>query len=401
MKVLHINCSDQGSTGKIIQQISKRCVDLGHKTVLCVPKIDATEDDPSIKKYKTSLPKEQGLYDKISYFLGFQFGFAPISTARILHIINKEKPDVIHIHSANCYMVNLYSLFKFIKKHCYPVVVTNHAEFFYTGNCAHAKSCTKYLDGCGKCPSLFYATRSKMRDTSHQAWVRMKKCFEQLENSVVVSVSPWVNERSCHSPIMEHRKQKTVLNGVDTDTFCVEQTPQTSSKTILFVTSMFNASDFSEKGGGYVMELAKRFLGENVNFVVIGKVIGEYEPQPNVNVIGPIFDQKKLAEHYRNASVTILLSCRETFGMSVAESLCCGTPVVGFKAGGPESIALTDHTEFIEYGDLDALESIIRNKWLQYKTSDSAFLISKDAIKKYSAERMAREYIEIYEELSR
>jgi glycosyltransferase involved in cell wall biosynthesis len=37
--------------------------------------------------------------------------------------------------------------------------------------------------------------------------------------------------------------------------------------------------------------------------------------------------------------------------MIVAESLCCGTPVVGFKAGGPESIAIDDYCVFVQFLD--------------------------------------------------
>ena len=39
--------------------------------------------------------------------------------------------------------------------------------------------------------------------------------------------------------------------------------------------------------------------------------------------------------------------------MVTAESLCCGTPVVGFKAGAPEQIAIKEFSEFVEYGDLN------------------------------------------------
>lgn len=60
----------------------------------------------------------------------------------------------------------------------------------------------------------------------------------------------------------------------------------------------------------------------------------------------------------------LLTSERETFSMVTAESLCCGTPVVGFKAGAPEQIALKEYSEFVDYGNLDKLEKAVR-RWLQ------------------------------------
>lgn len=46
--------------------------------------------------------------------------------------------------------------------------------------------------------------------------------------------------------------------------------------------------------------------------------------------------------------------------MMTTESLCCGTPVIEFKAGGPESIALESFSSFVEYGDIDVLERELR-----------------------------------------
>ena len=42
----------------------------------------------------------------------------------------------------------------------------------------------------------------------------------------------------------------------------------------------------------------------------------------------------RLAEYYSLVDVTVITSFHETFSMVVAESLSCGTPIVGFKAGG-------------------------------------------------------------------
>ena len=53
------------------------------------------------------------------------------------------------------------------------------------------------------------------------------------------------------------------------------------------------------------------------------------------------------------ANLTILTSQFETFSMVCAESLCSGTPVVGFKAGAPEQISIQQYSEFVEYGKID------------------------------------------------
>ena len=80
--------------------------------------------------------------------------------------------------------------------------------------------------------------------------------------------------------------------------------------------------------------------------------------------------------------------------MSAAESLCCGTPVVGFRAGGPEQIALPQYSEFVEYGNVDALCEATQ------RMLSSAFdhkAISDAARETYSNEKMAEDYLKIYE----
>lgn len=75
-----------------------------------------------------------------------------------------------------------------------------------------------------------------------------------------------------------------------------------------------------------------------------------------------------LAAWYSAADAALLTSHRETFSLVTAESLCCGTPVVGFRAGGPESIAPPSCCKFVEYGDLDALEPALRSGWKPPRT---------------------------------
>ena len=114
MKLLHINCAVNGSTGKIISDIADCLTDKGYENILCAP--CAPGVNPNLRYYRTSLPFEQGIYRRLNAFYGFQYGFAPVSTARILRILKKEKPDLVHIHCVNGFVVNVYKLFAFIKK---------------------------------------------------------------------------------------------------------------------------------------------------------------------------------------------------------------------------------------------------------------------------------------------
>ena len=78
--------------------------------------------------------------------------------------------------------------------------------------------------------------------------------------------------------------------------------------------------------------------------------------------------------------------------MVTAESLCCGTPIVGFKAGAPEQIALPEFSTFVEFGKIDAL----KEKLLEFLSNPKdSQLISQEA-DCYSKKVMAENYVELY-----
>lgn len=402
-KVLFINCSCFGSTGKIISDIADYLAEQGIDSVFCAP--SANGQNSNIKYYKTSVRLEQGLYRRIKHYTGYQYGFAPLSTAKIKRIIKKESPDIVHLHCINGDMVNIYSLLSFLKKNRIRTVITNHAEFYYTGSCVHSYDCIKWKSGCGHCPSKNEATRSCLRDTSSKAWQRMKESFSDFD-AVMVSVSPFVAERAAMSPITENIKQKTVLNGINTNIFKWRdasdvrnalQIPD-ATKILLHVTSCFSTNENDAKGGKFLVELAQRLQKANAVILVAGNAEVSFDVPSNIILLGKLTDQQLLAKYYSAADLTVLTSRRETFSMPVAESLCCGTPVVGFEAGGPESIAMKEYCRFVDYADVDALTEAVHDL---LKSDFCKEEISRAAIQKYDSKIMAAQYAEIYHQLMR
>ena len=399
-KVLFMNCACTGSTGKIIGDIADYAVLKGYENILCAP--CAPGSNKNIKYYRTSLPKEQGIYRRLNYLYGFQYGLAPLSTARIKRIICKEKPDIIHIHCINGFMVDIYSLIGYIKKHHIPTVITNHAEFFYTGSCALAYECEQWMTGCKNCPREKQSTGGKIWKTAAAGWKRMEKAFSNWDRVIMVSVSPWVGKRAAMAPIVKSIPQAVVTNGVNTQVFTYRDPAalrrkygfSPATKIIFHPTASFSDSEADRKGGRFVIELAKRFAGEDVVVLVAGRYADRLQLPDNMTMLGMLSDQKRLAEYYAMADVTVVAGKQETFNMPVAESLCCGTPVVGFLAGGPESIAIKKYSYFSEHGNVDLLENNLRKLLV---SNLDAEMISNEAQQYYAASTMAEQYIGLYD----
>ena len=407
MKVLQVNCVFRhGSTGKIVDDIHKVLRKEGVESVVCYG------------RGRGRLIREAGVYkiaseveSKInSLFLRMgivlQYGGMYFATQNLIRIIRREVPDVVHVHCLNGSTVNIYRLLRFLGKSKIPTVVTHHAEFFYTGNCGYAFNCLKFKqpEECRGCEMPKIATRSVVGNKAHRAWIEMKNAFACFDknNLVFTAVSPWVRQRSMMSPIVNKFPCEVVLNGVNTDVFCrkfninrqnyVSRGLDFSRKIVFHATASFTDSEASIKGGRFVIELAKRM--PNVQFVVAALTNQVSNSLPaNLLFWGATKSQEELAELYNLADVTLLTSKRETFSMIVAESLCCGTPVVGFKAGGPESIALLKYSRFVAYGEIDslfeALSSILESRVDKEEVSSMANV-------RYSKERMGGRYLEIY-----
>lgn len=404
MKVMQINCVyKKGSTGKIIYDIHQYLQDNGIESLVCYgrgPKIN----EPNV--YKTCGEFYSKINNLLSRFTGLMYGGCVFSTNKLIRIIKNETPDIVHLHCINGYFVNIYKIISFLKKHHIKTVLTLHAEFMYTGNCGYALECEQWRVGCKKCPRYRIETRSLFIDNTSLSWKKMKESFENFNDIMICSVSPWLQKRSQVSSVLGDKKNITILNGIDTSTFRYNYNEEIKTKlniinkkVVFYVTSSFSDEKNHIKGGCYVIELAKCFLktDTDVQFVVASKSKKPEKLPSNIIWLGNIENQVELAEYYSMADVTILTSKKETFSMVVAESLCCGTPVVGFKAGAPELITIDEFSSFIPQGDSEKLFKELQ-EFLYNKVWDKE-KISIEAKKKYGKDVMGENYLKLYQEM--
>lgn len=344
-------------------------------------------------------------YYGLARIVGLKYGIGTIPTIGLINYINQVEPDIVHIHCPNFYNINLYMLFSYLKRKRYSVIITNHAEFFYTGNCAYAFECDGYINGCKSCTRVFDSKHKYLLNRTGAEWKKMKRSFSDAPDFNTTVVSPWQEMRIKTSPIMRELPVYVIENAVNEKIFkrktvnpqIIKKLCLGEKKVILNVTSGFSNDVTDIKGGYYFIELAKA-MPEYV-FLVAGNVLLKEndELSNNLIVLGNIMNQDELADYYNLADLTVLTSRRETFGMACAESMACGTPVVAFKAGGTESIAIPQYSEFVEYGDLKDLMSKIR-KWID-KKNNLTDKLEADARNRYSIQRMAKQYEKLYASL--
>lgn len=401
MKVLLVNCVyGQGSTGKILKSLHQGLLSRGWDSHVRYGRGPISSDPNVTKLANERIVQVQALVSRIT---GYSYSCSPVTTKRLKDAINKIKPDVVNLHCVNANTVNIAEIIEYLKKEEIPTVVTAHAEFLYTGGCGHSLKCNKWKTGCDNCPQ-FHSEESQLSksyffDRSKSYWHALERAYSDFNNLRITGVSPWLVDRIMQSPFFSSEQVCYTPNGIDTKIFYPRSTSSLrklhsiteEARVYLHVTPNFR---MPLKGGKYIIELARRIYKTNPadRVIIIGYNDSTMNFPPNVIPISHTNNQDELATYYSMADATVIASSRETFSMVTAESLCCGTPIVGFKAGGPESITRLGHSDFCDYGDID---SLIKKSQLIQKDKE----ISSLYIKELSEETMVNQYESVYKTL--
>lgn len=85
-------------------------------------------------------------------------------------------------------------------------------------------------------------------------------------------------------------------------------------------------------GGKGILEASEAFKKLGLKLKIVGEVV-DINLSKRVDSLGRV-DELELASLYSNAKGFVALARDEDFGMTVVESMTCGTPVLAYKGGG-------------------------------------------------------------------
>jgi glycosyltransferase involved in cell wall biosynthesis len=114
---------------------------------------------------------------------------------------------------------------------------------------------------------------------------------------------------------------------------------------------------------------------------------------PLVDFIGEVGEKEK-DELLGNALGLIYpIDWPEPFGLAMIESMACGTPVIAYSCGSVPEVVDEGKTGFVVNSQKEAVEAVRKLKGLDRKICRNIFE------KRFSAERMADDYLMIYESM--
>lgn len=388
-----------GSTGRIAESIGRQAIERGWESYIAYSRFTRPSESKTIKIGSAFDIYLHGLQTRL--FDRHGLGSA-LATKRLVNQIKEIAPDVIHLHNIHGYYINIQVLFDFLKNSSIPVIWTFHDCWAFTGHCSNFDNvgCGKWETLCYECPQKREYPASYFIDRSEKNYRLKKKLFSSVSDMTIVSVSQWLNGKVQDS-FLKHFDRQVIYNGIDTDVFTTEvkndhlrdQLKINSKFIILGVAGVWG----KKKGIDDFYELSKRIKDDEV-IVLVGLRTKQIENLPS-NIIGISHteNQKQLKDLYATADVFLNLSPEETFGLTTAEALSCGTPAVVYNVTAcPEVVG--DNGFVVRRNDIDGLLKIIgeiRRNGKKFYSKECR----ERAVKYFNKNDRFKEYVDLYEKV--
>ncbi len=274
---------------------------------------------------------------------------------RILDLTGSP-PDLVLCHNLHGGYFDLRALSALSRR--VPVVLRMFDSWLLSGHCAISRGCARWQTGCGRCPDLRLPPAIQ-RDATRVNWRRKRRILRGAR--VFVSAeTQWMLDRvqrSLVAPAVEG--WNLIPGGVDLDTFSPgsrsaarrELGVDLGAHVLLFVANLGLDNPFKDVAmvREALGELARRGHARRIELLAVGSEGPEERVGRDVVVrrVGYVRSPERLAMFYRAADVYVHAAIDETFGLSVAEALACGAPVVTASTGGVLEIVEHERTALV------------------------------------------------------
>jgi glycosyltransferase involved in cell wall biosynthesis len=312
------------------------------------------------------------------------------------------QPDVWHLHWISGF-VDLPAFFSTVTA---PVVWTLHDMNPFTGGCHYDRGCDRFVEACGTCPQLGAATED---DLSRSVWERKKQAFSTIptEQLHVVATSQWMAKQARRSSLFKPFDVSVIPLGLDTEVFAPRDGKgfrralriPAGAKVILFAA---HSADNTRKGFRYLVDALQALSNERANLYCLS--VGRGKPEFHGSIdhlhLGTIQSDRLLSAIYSCADLFVMPSTQEAFGQTALESMACGTPVVGFDAGGIPDIVRPKKTGWLaETGDVRSLRQAIEAAMANDEVRARMGGTCRKMVEEYTLKVQAKAYQDLYRAL--
>ncbi len=337
----------------------------------------------------------------LSLWTGYEGRYSPIATHKLLKLIDEFQPDVVQLFNLHGYYLNIYQLFRFLKKRRIRTVYTMLDEYPYLGHCCYAYECDGFKKECRECrlDKKRYIKTFLFR-RGHATHRLKKQAYEDFPK-LCFAAPKWVCERAKTSSLLRDKKLYEVDEFIDVHaTYCIRETGEVRKRLGISPEKivLLNVAVYTDprKGGALYLQAAKNLTAKDrYVFIHVGYNGSKEDLPENYIPIAYVADQNELADYFNLADRFICTSMADTMPNTCLEALACGTPVCGFDITGVPYVADYNCGTFIEAGNVERLTAEIGKT--EKKTADVQRYCREYALKRYSVETFCDKMLEIYE----
>ena len=312
--------------------------------------------------------------------------------------------DILHVHASHSYFAPLPWLIDTLEELGKPVVWTAHDFWLLTGRCAFLEGCFNWRHGCGACPTMTNYPPALI-DLSRTQFKKKQALLARIRHLMHVACPTEFVSQLMREAFPEDRVV-TITNGLDSEF----ETALHESRAHLDPAHPAASAQYE---AGQASKLSIAIVANDlsdptkVNPALVhallesGKVhlqtVGKRSPFHGANVTnnGHLDSRAELVGILTGADYLLFSSLKDTFGLVMAESLACGTPVLAVESDASrEVLALVGAKPFPTYEDiLTAVES-----GLAGRPTPAERLSNQAAAKEvFFSSRVYKQYIGLYE----
>lgn len=314
------------------------------------------------------------------------------------------QPHLIHLHWISKF-IDFPSFFGSLDSD-QPVVWTLHDMNALTGGCHFAGGCQRFRVGCGNCPQV---KRSGQTDVSFQAFETKRRALKDI-NLHIVAPSRWLLGLAQSSPLLADAKSFTrIPYGMPTDKLYPMQ-KQFAREALgiepdAFIIGFGAMNLGSRRKGATELLAALERVGSNPN--VRGLVFGSgtlsdaTKTLPEMIHVGNVQDDRTRRLVYSAADVFVLPSTEDNLPLTGLEAMACGTPVIGFDAGGIPDYVINGKTGLLaDNGDAAQLARRLQTAIANPDAMQAMGAQARDLImNQFQSDTQAQCYMELYRSL--
>ena len=294
-----------------------------------------------------------------------------------------QDADIIHLHWIGNF-VDYESFFKNVKK---PIVWTIHDENPGLGGFHYTLWKDKATDNLRRLDDDFCGLK--------------KQAYNSINSMTLVAISTMMKEFFSSNKLLSRFPSVIIHNGIFADDFtpisadCARQALSINNKKKVF---LFISQDIHEdrKGLKALIDALEIIKYPNTLLICLGKFKSIPDTLFEIRCEGFVENNRLQSLYYSAANYYIMPSYQEAFAQTPLEAMACGTPVVSFPCSGASDLINSENGVVCDDFTVEALVKGIKSAMSRGYSRDT---IRKDLINRFSYDKIANQYIELYKKV--